>query len=63
MRTLIPKKPKSQKEQISMVWDALFNGIIHRVNFQDTKINFILGFMVLILGLLGFLAIAFMIGQ
>ncbi len=63
MKNTVPEKPKSQKDQISMVWDALFNGLIHRVNFQDIKINFILGFMVLILGLLGFLAIAFMIGQ
>ena len=63
MKNTVPKKPKGQKDQISMVWDALFNGVIHRVNFQDIKINFILGFMVLILGLLGFLAIAFMIGQ
>lgn len=55
----IPKKPERQKDQISMLWDAMYNhipGILkeqdRRFKWQDVKINFILAFVALILGAL-----------
>lgn len=50
-----PQKPKDRDEQISMIWDALYNHVFHRLKMQDIKINFIFGFLALILGLLGIL--------
>jgi len=49
----IPEKPKTQKAQIDMIWDAVFNSIAHRLKWQDLKITFILGFMVLVLAFMG----------
>lgn len=49
------KKPKSQEEQIDKMWDFLFHYLAHKVAFMDTKIMFILSFMVLVLALLGVL--------
>ena len=48
----IPEKPQTLDEQISMIWDAVFNHIFHRLHFQDIKINFILTFLGLLLALL-----------
>ena len=50
-------KPESQEEQISVIWDFLFNHLAHRVKFIDLKIAFILGFLTLILALLGVLIV------
>jgi len=48
-----PKKPDKQKDQISMLWDAVYNHIFHRLNFIDLEIKFILVFLALILTFLG----------
>ena len=56
----IPKKPETLTEQISMMWDALFNDLPHRLKWQDTKINFILVFMALLLTAFG-LVVAFVV--
>lgn len=50
-----PEKPQDRDEQISMIWDALYNHVFHRLKTQDMKINFICGFLALILALLGVL--------
>lgn len=62
-RSDTPIKPEKQKDQISMLWDAVYNHLPCQIHWQDKKINFILAFVSLILGLLTFLAIAFMVGQ
>ena len=49
------KKPTKMSAQIDMVWDELFNHIPSRLRWQDVKLNFLLGFVALILGLLGVL--------
>lgn len=51
----IPKKPEDKDEQISMIWDALYNHVFHRLKTQDMKINFMFAFIALILALLGIL--------
>jgi len=53
----IPAKPKTQRAQIDMMWDALFNGIPHRLKSQDIRINFILAFMALILAFMAVIMI------
>ena len=53
----IPEKPKTTKEQINMIWDALFNAIPHHLKSQDIRINFILAFMALILAMIGILVV------
>lgn len=52
----IPEKPEKLEDQVSMMWDALFNhlpGILKEQNrhfkWQDVKLNFILVFVGLIL--------------
>jgi len=50
-----PEKPKTTKGQIDMMWDALFNALPHRLQWQDVKINFILTFVALILTGMGIL--------
>jgi hypothetical protein len=52
MNNRTPQKPKNQKEQISMLWDAVYNHLPSRLNWQDKKLNFILIFMGLILAAL-----------
>lgn len=52
MKNQTPEKPDKQKDQISMLWDACFNDIPHRLKWQDVKINFILGFMGVVLTLI-----------
>ena len=53
----LPDKPKTQKGQIDMMWDAIFNAFPHRLKWQDIKINFILTFVALILAMIGILVI------
>jgi len=55
----IPEKPEKSKEQISMLWDAMYNhipGILKeqnkRLGWQELKINFILVLVALILAAL-----------
>lgn len=48
-----PRKPKTIEEQVSMIWDALYNDVFHKLKFQDIKINFILVFVGLLLTALG----------
>jgi len=48
----MPDKPESMKGQIDMLWDAVYNHIPTRLKWQDVKLNFILGFLGLILTLL-----------
>ena len=52
----VPPKPKTQKEQTSMLWDAVYNHIPsilrqqdRRLKWQDVKLTFVLIFMALIL--------------
>ena len=49
----MPDKPEREDEQISMLWDAVYNHIPHRLDFLNVKINFILAFIALVLALLG----------
>ena len=51
MKLVVPEKPKTEKAQISILWDIISNHIIHRLNWQDIKMNFILGLTGLILAL------------
>jgi len=44
----VPEKPKTQKEQIAQLWEFTTNHIWHRLNWQDTKLNF----MITILGIM-----------
>jgi len=56
----IPEKPQNINQQVSMMWDYLFNHLPsrlkqqdRRLRWQDVKINFILLFVALILASLG----------
>ena len=56
----IPPKPKSIDEQVSMVWDFLYNHLPEKLSeqdrkiwWQDIKVNFILVLVALILACLG----------
>ena len=49
----MPKKPKSHEEQASTLWDIVNNCIWTKICWLDIKLNFILAFMALVLGLLG----------
>jgi len=59
----VPEKPGRLEDQVSMLWDAVWNHIPAQLAWQDKKINFILTFVALILGLLTFLGVAFMVGK
>lgn len=55
----IPPKPEKPEDQISMMWDAIYNHIPsilrqqdRRFKWQDVKINFVLALIALILALL-----------
>lgn len=52
MSNKMPEKPKTQKEQISMLWEGVFNHIPTQLKWQNVKLNFILAFMGLVLALL-----------
>ena len=45
-----PEKPEKSCDWRDQVWNALFNEIPHRLEWQDIKINFILLFMAILLG-------------
>jgi len=44
-----PKKPTKMEEQIDQLWEACFNHIPSQLRWQNTKLNFIMGFMALVL--------------
>lgn len=46
------KKPKTQKEQVDLIWDFLFNHLNHKVKFLDTKITFILSLLAILMVLI-----------
>ncbi len=56
MKHNTPLKPEKQKDQIGMLWDAVYNHIPTRLKWQDIKLNFILGLIALVLVFLGVLA-------
>ena len=56
-------KPESEKEQLSTLWDQVFNHIPTQIAWLNLKLTFILTLVALILGLLTFLGIAFIVGQ
>ena len=58
-----PPKPQSIDEQVSMVWDFLYNHLPGRLSdqdkkilWQDRKLNFLFVFLALLLACLGKLA-------
>lgn len=51
----LPQKPETQKEQISLLWDMVCNHMLHRLSWQDIKINFILLLLALIIAFLAVL--------
>lgn len=51
----IPEKPKSQKEQVSMLWDAVYNHMFSKLAAHDKMMGFTLAFLALILAFLGIL--------
>lgn len=53
MKLEIPEKPPEEKDQISMLWDAVWNHIPHQLAFISTQFKFVFGFMALVLALLG----------
>jgi len=61
-----PAKPEGLVEQVAMIWEAIFNGgsllsrmykleraVSRRLKWHDTKLNFILVLLALILAMLG----------
>ena len=62
-----PAKPRSPNRQLAMIWEQCFNHIPSqlekidwRLHFQDIKINFVLAFLAILVGLLTFLAVKFL---
>lgn len=60
----IPPKPESHDEQISMIWDFVYNhlpGRLHeqdkKITWQDRKINFILVLVAILVAWVGKLAL------
>ena len=49
----LPEKPKTTKEQVSVLWDIVANHLITQVRMNNMKLNFVLGFLGLIMGLIG----------
>lgn len=49
------KKPESQEEQVSLLWDFVFNFLSHKLRFIDLKIGFVLTLITIILALIGVL--------
>ena len=50
---MMPEKPEKQGEQISMLWDAVFNHIPTKLKWVSVKLNFVLVFLALILAFQG----------
>ncbi len=46
-------KPTITEKQVDMLWDACFNHIPSRLDWMNTKINFILTFLAIELALTG----------
>ena len=51
-RNGIPEKPKTQKEQVSVLWDIVCNHIFSKVMTHDMQMKFVLVFLGLILAFL-----------
>ena len=49
MKSRLPEKPKTMKEQIDQLWEACFNHIPSRLKWMDTKIAFILAFIAIVM--------------
>ena len=49
--TVAPGKPDKQRDQISMLWDAVYNHIPTQLHWQNTKVNFVLAMLGLLIGL------------
>jgi hypothetical protein len=49
-----PEKPKTQKEQISMLWDAVFNHLFTAQHWQGVMLKFVLALLAVIIGLWAF---------
>jgi len=47
----MPEKPKTQKEQISMLWDAVFNHLFTAQHWQGIMLKFVLAILAVIIGL------------
>jgi len=61
----IPEKPKDPDQQVSMMWDFLYNHLPGRLNkqdykilWQDRKINFILVLVAILVACFGKLALS-----
>ncbi len=52
MRHDIPDKPDKQKDQLSELWDAVYNHLPTRINWLDIKINFILALLGVVIALI-----------
>ena len=50
----IPDKPKTQKEQISMLWDAVYNHVFTAQHWQGIMLKFVLALLAVIIGLWAF---------
>ena len=48
------EKPKTQKEQISMLWDAVFNHLFTAQHWQGIMLKFVLALLAVIIGLWAF---------
>lgn len=48
---ITPKKPKTQKEQISMLWDAVYNHVFTAQHWQGVMMKFILALLAAIIAL------------
>ena len=57
----VPKKPTKQKEQIDMMWQAVYNHLPTKIKWIDVKANFILALVALILALQGVLIVTLVI--
>lgn len=53
----MPEKPIGMEEQVDTMWDVLHNHVLTQLNFLGLKVSFALGFLALILALLGVLII------
>jgi len=62
MKNQMPEKPKTTKGQVDALWDICSNHILGRLRWQDVKLNFILGFMGLVMVVLGVLASLIILG-
>ena len=47
----IPEKPETQKEQISMLWDAVFNHLFTAQHWQGVMLKFVLALLAVIIAL------------